>query len=179
MSEWLKEHAWKACVRVTVPGVRIPLSPLSTPAGLAARKVLPAGDVARSFSINTRPIEVTAAAHRRFATHTRVYQRVPDVCRDQGAFPRVGAVVVIRNKALPYGRASDRAALACSDRRGPCGRAVTAESVPLCMCAPVGGVCQTAKPVRTALTRARRLAGPALLRMQRGPGPTRSDAART
>ena len=28
MSEWLKEHAWKACVRVTVPGVRIPLSPI-------------------------------------------------------------------------------------------------------------------------------------------------------
>jgi hypothetical protein len=27
MSEWLKEHAWKACVRETVPWVRIPLSP--------------------------------------------------------------------------------------------------------------------------------------------------------
>lgn len=27
MSEWLKEHAWKACVRETVPRVRIPLSP--------------------------------------------------------------------------------------------------------------------------------------------------------
>ncbi len=27
VSEWLKEHAWKACVRVTVPGVRIPPSP--------------------------------------------------------------------------------------------------------------------------------------------------------
>ena len=23
MSEWFKEHAWKACVRVTVPEVRI------------------------------------------------------------------------------------------------------------------------------------------------------------
>ena len=30
VSEWLKEHAWKACVRETVPRVRIPLSPLST-----------------------------------------------------------------------------------------------------------------------------------------------------
>lgn len=28
MSEWLKEHAWKACVGVTLPRVRIPLSPL-------------------------------------------------------------------------------------------------------------------------------------------------------
>ena len=27
MSEWSKEHAWKACVRVSVPRVRIPLSP--------------------------------------------------------------------------------------------------------------------------------------------------------
>jgi hypothetical protein len=27
MSEWLKEHAWKACVGETLPGVRIPLSP--------------------------------------------------------------------------------------------------------------------------------------------------------
>src|SRR5260370_36867545 len=30
MAEWLKAHAWKACVRETVPWVRIPLSP---PAG--------------------------------------------------------------------------------------------------------------------------------------------------
>ena len=27
MSEWLKEHAWKACKWVTVSGVRIPVSP--------------------------------------------------------------------------------------------------------------------------------------------------------
>ncbi len=27
VSEWLKEHAWKACVLVTVPWVRIPPSP--------------------------------------------------------------------------------------------------------------------------------------------------------
>jgi hypothetical protein len=27
MSEWFKEHAWKACVGVTPPWVRIPLSP--------------------------------------------------------------------------------------------------------------------------------------------------------
>ena len=29
MTEWLKVHAWKACVRETVPRVRIPLSPPS------------------------------------------------------------------------------------------------------------------------------------------------------
>jgi hypothetical protein len=27
MSEWLKEHAWKACVGETLPGVRIPIFP--------------------------------------------------------------------------------------------------------------------------------------------------------
>jgi hypothetical protein len=27
MSEWLKEHAWKVCIRETVSRVRIPLSP--------------------------------------------------------------------------------------------------------------------------------------------------------
>ena len=27
MSEWFKEHAWKACVGATLPGVRIPISP--------------------------------------------------------------------------------------------------------------------------------------------------------
>src|SRR3984957_9495347 len=31
MSEWLKAHAWKACVRETVPWVRIPLSPPRRP----------------------------------------------------------------------------------------------------------------------------------------------------
>ena len=27
VAEWLKAHAWKACKRETVSGVRIPLSP--------------------------------------------------------------------------------------------------------------------------------------------------------
>ena len=30
MSEWLKEHAWKACVGETLPWVRIPLSVIFT-----------------------------------------------------------------------------------------------------------------------------------------------------
>jgi hypothetical protein len=29
MAEWLKAHAWKACIRETVSWVRIPLPPLS------------------------------------------------------------------------------------------------------------------------------------------------------
>src|SRR6476659_3096201 len=33
MSEWLKEHAWKACVGETLPWVRIPLSPPPSLAG--------------------------------------------------------------------------------------------------------------------------------------------------
>ena len=32
MSEWLKEHAWKACVGETLPWVRIPPSPPDNPA---------------------------------------------------------------------------------------------------------------------------------------------------
>ena len=27
MLEWLKRHAWKACIRQSVSGVRIPVSP--------------------------------------------------------------------------------------------------------------------------------------------------------
>ena len=36
VSEWLKEHAWKACMRATVSGVRIPISPpeINDPKGL-------------------------------------------------------------------------------------------------------------------------------------------------
>ncbi len=30
MAEWLKAHAWKACLRETVTWVRIPLSPQKT-----------------------------------------------------------------------------------------------------------------------------------------------------
>src|ERR1700751_6158721 len=40
MAEWLKAHAWKACVRETVPWVRIPLSPpfgLCVPASSGTR----------------------------------------------------------------------------------------------------------------------------------------------
>ena len=38
MSEWLKEHAWKACVGETLPWVRIPLSPPNSPLASLARE---------------------------------------------------------------------------------------------------------------------------------------------
>src|SRR5262249_48634994 len=40
MAEWLKAHAWKACVRETVPWVRIPLSPpwICSPSFATVRK---------------------------------------------------------------------------------------------------------------------------------------------
>src|SRR5215468_11104414 len=44
MSEWFKEHAWKACVGETLPRVRIPLSPPPTLAhahSVSARVVFP------------------------------------------------------------------------------------------------------------------------------------------
>src|ERR1019366_4665911 len=42
MAEWLKAHAWKACVRETVPWVRIPLSPPSgcSPVSVVVRPYL-------------------------------------------------------------------------------------------------------------------------------------------
>jgi hypothetical protein len=40
MAEWLKAHAWKACVRETVPWVRIPLPPRDGRKQGAARRVL-------------------------------------------------------------------------------------------------------------------------------------------
>jgi hypothetical protein len=45
MAEWFKAHAWKACVRETVPRVRIPLSP---PAFARRRRATAGGSSARS-----------------------------------------------------------------------------------------------------------------------------------
>ena len=41
VSEWPKEHAWKACVRVTVPRVRIPPSPFTCKGCSSSRFGLP------------------------------------------------------------------------------------------------------------------------------------------
>ena len=37
MAEWLKAHAWKACIRATVSWVRIPLPPPEAPRTLPPR----------------------------------------------------------------------------------------------------------------------------------------------
>ena len=50
VSEWLKEHAWKACVRVTVPRVRIPPSPPRTyVVDITALFSIPAPDLSLIF----------------------------------------------------------------------------------------------------------------------------------
>ncbi len=63
MSEWLKEHAWKACVGETLPGVRIPLSP---PAELShsSRKAMPTRKPKRTApkKKKTKPPAAPAAA---------------------------------------------------------------------------------------------------------------------
>src|SRR5690348_5743889 len=62
MAEWLKAHAWKACVRETVPWVRIPLSPpakFGSPYFLAERgqkspafcRCFPLGEFRRTASV--------------------------------------------------------------------------------------------------------------------------------
>ena len=53
MSEWLKEHAWKACVGETLPWVRIPLSP---PTSLRWRRE-PVPGFARLASLIATPHE--------------------------------------------------------------------------------------------------------------------------
>ena len=49
MSEWFKEHAWKACVGVTPPWVRIPLSPLKL------QQLLQGSGGLRNWSLKTPP----------------------------------------------------------------------------------------------------------------------------
>ena len=49
MAEWLKAHAWKACVRETVPWVRIPLSPPELPNTQALCEVF--GSIRRAFRV--------------------------------------------------------------------------------------------------------------------------------
>ena len=56
MSEWLKEHAWKACVFERVPRVRIPLSPPLNPNNQAGYGFLfsrPGYSSAGSYAIGT------------------------------------------------------------------------------------------------------------------------------
>ena len=53
MSEWLKEHAWKACVGETLPWVRIPLSPPTFV--LNFQEVAVSKNVQRAIAFCSRP----------------------------------------------------------------------------------------------------------------------------
>ena len=55
MSEWLKEHAWKACVGETLPWVRIPLSPPFNSPGRALSR--PATTASSSHPLASRQID--------------------------------------------------------------------------------------------------------------------------
>jgi hypothetical protein len=69
MSEWLKEHAWKACVGETLPWVRIPLSPPAFVAygdfgWVALRATCQQVCDVRSLSDEVAPIARTCSARR-------------------------------------------------------------------------------------------------------------------
>src|SRR5437870_175057 len=79
MSEWLKEHAWKACVGETLPWVRIPLSPPTQPIPLGALREIGAATLYRSLpnltripisSLSTYAVEHAPCAWR-FGRHSR------------------------------------------------------------------------------------------------------------
>src|SRR5438045_926805 len=75
MAEWLKAHAWKACVGETLPRVRIPLSPPSVARRSASfgwqtrRADRLAKDVHRSAEREGRPRQRTERASVGKARH--------------------------------------------------------------------------------------------------------------
>src|SRR5215831_4532310 len=65
VAEWLKAHAWKACLRETVTWVRIPLPPPSgqaSSAGFSVRIVRPADNLVSFVSISNRAGSLSARA---------------------------------------------------------------------------------------------------------------------
>jgi hypothetical protein len=86
MSEWLKEHAWKACVGETLPWVRIPLSPPNSSlrsafggaSRLQARRDAPAAprERARIPAVRTRFLAALGLAERAGSGTTRVTSAV-------------------------------------------------------------------------------------------------------
>ena len=75
MSEWLKEHAWKACVGETLPRVRIPLSPpvhkpLNTKDLSHSRHSTESGDLAICVFVNLLARNQAAVIHRIAPSHT-------------------------------------------------------------------------------------------------------------
>lgn len=98
MAEWLKAHAWKACVRETVPWVRIPLSPPF------ARFSTPDYDFLRFCTVDGRALaRIVSAAFARFVSPGIACPQRPHVrpqIRSQG----------VRNsgRAAPLGSGSFR-----------------------------------------------------------------------
>ena len=90
MSEWLKEHAWKACVGETLPWVRIPLSP---PSLLGTCKI---------FGCQRLRRPDLSAADRRAATRDRRSPRTREV-RD---FRSSNPTQLLRGAATRYRRGS-------------------------------------------------------------------------
>lgn len=70
MAEWLKAHAWKACVRETVPWVRIPLSPPLSSCEPATRP--PSGAF---FFLSQRGLAAGSALRRLAARRISVSER--------------------------------------------------------------------------------------------------------
>src|SRR5687768_14552984 len=72
MSEWLKEHAWKACVGETLPWVRIPLSPPSASARVpqGERLISPSNVTSHDYNLVMSDVRI-ADLKARLSEHLR------------------------------------------------------------------------------------------------------------
>ena len=84
MSEWLKEHAWKACVGETLPWVRIPLSPPAF-ARMAHERGYGWQATAKANALSERNLAVTALTsefedykHRAMDKQTKLSRELQD-----------------------------------------------------------------------------------------------------
>jgi hypothetical protein len=92
MSEWLKEHAWKACVGETLPRVRIPLSPPTFAKALAA--------LAASVGRPRQQAFAKGAHHSAVARRWAVRRLGPEL--------RVASQLTFRSPACIFARGSGR-----------------------------------------------------------------------
>src|SRR5262249_10736112 len=85
MSEWLKEHAWKACVGETLPWVRIPLSPPAF-ARRSLRSRLRLGKPAIAYERVPTPAKPASVVRSRHASAASArHHRKRDELRSLGA----------------------------------------------------------------------------------------------
>ncbi len=76
MTEWLKVHAWKACVGETLPRVRIPLSPPHSRSARTCRSE-PASGTPRLSPLRARiPLLPPVFAHRRVSMASSPARRI-------------------------------------------------------------------------------------------------------